>query len=652
MKFKELEPRNFLTLGTVPVLHLADRGLVLIEGVNEDDSSTNSNGAGKSSIADALCWALFGVTARGEKGDAVVNNKLKKECFVRLRWSDGDTDYEVIRHRKHKEHKNATHLFQIDADGTRTPLHKGTEAETQVVIEEKLGCSYEVFTAAIYAGQECMPDIPAMTDKQLKLLVEEASGTERLERAYEIAGDRLKKQEEARGIVRIKLERAQAAVEAAQARVEQSTASAGDHDAGRGMRAEHFRSQAGQFKDYVAQVTEHVRGLQASADAENIAEVEAVLASHRELLAQAQALAEESMGCRRLADKAGFDTDVQLKEVERLKASLDNAEAEMAKPCPECGKPHTPEELESFKAHLTERLRAAAISARACMDASNTAKATLEQATTREQQFRAGMPDVSAMIGRQQQHARLIAEINRLSAEAKVSQGHYDNLTARADQELTQPNPFHAVLEQDNQALANARAALAGVESEFAAAEHAVTLAQTVVKVFSPAGVRAQILDTVTPFLNERTSEYLSTLSDGNINVVWSTLSTTARGELREKFVIEVENEHGATSFGGLSGGEKKKVRLACMLALQDLVASRATKPIDLWVGDEVDGALDAAGLERLMVILEKRARDRGTVLVISHNDLKCWINDVTTVTKTGKTSTVSGILTETRHAA
>lgn len=651
MKFKELEPRNFLTLGTVPVLHLADRGLVLIEGVNEDDTSTNSNGAGKSSIADALCWSLFGVTARGEKGDAIINNKLKKECFVRVRWSDGDTDYEVIRHRKHKEHKNATHLFQIDADGTRTPLHKGTEAETQLVIEEKLGCSYEVFTAAIYAGQEAMPDIPAMTDKQLKLLVEEASGTERLERAYEIAGERLKKQEEVRGIVRIKLERAQAAVEACKARIEQSTASAADFDAGRQHRSDHYRGQAKQYGDYVQQLAEHVRGLQATAAAENIAEVETALAAHRTLMMEAQALSEESIGCRRLADEAQFKANAALAEVQQTKARVDNVPAEMAKPCPECGKPHTADEQASLAQHLTERLRTAATAARDLVAAANAAKATAEAAAAKEQAFRAGMPDVSAMAARQAQHNRLMAEITRLGADIKVNQGHHDNLVARADQELTQPNPFATVLEQDNQALAQAAAAAAVVEGEYANAEHAVTLAQTVVKVFSPAGVRAQILDTVTPFLNERTSEYLSTLSDGNINVVWSTLSTTARGELREKFVIEVENEHGATSFGGLSGGEKKKVRLACMLALQDLVASRATKPIDLWVGDEVDGALDAAGLERLMVILEKRARERGTVLVISHQPLRDWIDCVTTVRKSGKVSTIEGHLAEATHA-
>src|SRR5262249_19304779 len=134
---------------------------------------------------------------------------------------------------------------------------------------------------------------------------------------------------------------------------------------------------------------------------------------------------------------------------------------------------------------------------------------------------------------------------------------------------------------------------------------------------------------------NDQTAKYLGTLTDGNIGATWSTLVKTAKGELREKFTIEVVNAKGGETFAGISGGEKRKVRIACALALQDLVARRATKPIDLFVGDEIDDALDAAGLERLSVILEEKARERGSVFVISHNDLKDYVRNTITVRKT-----------------
>ena len=45
MKFLSVELDNFLTIGHAKVM-LADRGLLSISGINRDDSSAKSNGAG------------------------------------------------------------------------------------------------------------------------------------------------------------------------------------------------------------------------------------------------------------------------------------------------------------------------------------------------------------------------------------------------------------------------------------------------------------------------------------------------------------------------------------------------------------------------------------------------------------------------------
>jgi DNA repair exonuclease SbcCD ATPase subunit len=80
-------------------------------------------------------------------------------------------------------------------------------------------------------------------------------------------------------------------------------------------------------------------------------------------------------------------------------------------------------------------------------------------------------------------------------------------------------------------------------------------------------------------------------------------------------------------------------------MALQDLVASRASKPINLFIADEIDDALDVSGLERLMGILEEKGRERGTLVLISHNDIGDWVRNVSKVTKSGYYSEISGYL-------
>ncbi len=129
MKLTYLEINNFLGIGKV-VLNLAERGLVAIQGVNNDDASTKSNGSAKSSLPDALCWVLYGVTARGETGDSIVNRTKGKDTKVELSIIDGNL-FTVTRYRKHKTGKNALRLTETDAGGTNHDLTQGTDKLTQ-----------------------------------------------------------------------------------------------------------------------------------------------------------------------------------------------------------------------------------------------------------------------------------------------------------------------------------------------------------------------------------------------------------------------------------------------------------------------------------------------------------------------------------------
>lgn len=649
MKFLQLSIKNFLTIWNAP-LYLDGKGLVLIQGVNEDDTSATSNGVGKSSIPDALCWALYGITARDVTGDAVVNKTAKKDCSVAVIMQDGASIYRITRYRKHKEFKNQTVVEgatarEDDEASVWVNLSKGTEKETQEVIDGIMGCSVDVFRAAIYAGQEQMPDLPKMTDKQLKLLIEEAAGVARLEGAYMKArekwsGAKAVADGHVANHAAILLRIADTSLKATDAGLKHA-----DFEATRKGRHEGYLGNVATIKGEMIDIVTRVKAmnetvLRAEYDIleEQLAENAKVVACEREL-AVAVSRAESTMS------RAQFTADASKKEALRVKGAIDNAPEEMKKPCPECGKPHTEDELGEYCKVMKENLKVRLERVKLDAGALAASQRMVEDSKKTLDDYRGKMPDVSAVSARKRELTLALSGIAGLKSDLQLLKKDHDRNVECANGALTEANPLAAIVDHLSGTMTDLQSKAEILLGQIKHDQEKSSLYESVVKVFGPAGVRAHILDSVTPMLNERTAEYLTALSDGNISAVWSTLSSTAKGELKEKFNIEVTNEKGAESFAGLSGGEKRKVRLATMLALQDLVASRATKPIELWIGDEIDDALDTAGLERLMGVLEGKARERGTVLVVSHNELRDWIDNVVTVTKKGGYSTIEGAL-------
>lgn len=649
MKFLQLNIKNFLTIGVAAPVKLDGKGLVLIQGVNQDDTSATSNGVGKSSIPDALCWALYGVTARDETGDAVVNNTAKKDCSVAVLLQDGDTVYRITRYRKHKEFKNQTVVEAATDDDESAPvwvnLSKGTEKETQEVINGIMGCSIDVFRAAIYAGQEEMPDLPKMTDKQLKMLIEEAAGVERLEGAYLKAREKWSGAKSQLDKHTFDLNALNSRITALTAQRVEYAAAHLDHEETRKGRHEGYLGNATSIKADMLKTAGIIKSLNEDALTTEAAELDAQLAKNAVVVSGERELVAAVTRASQVLTRAQGTAEASARAAKQIKAVIDNAAEEMKKPCPECGKPHTEDELAEYVAIQKGKLVSQV--ERAKLDQGAVAAATRTHADAEESlvKYRSKMPDVSVVSARRREITLAQSAIKGHKSDLQLLKKDFDRNNELAAQALTDKNPHEASVGLLKGQIAALETQVVEVQATITVDQANVALYENVTKVFGPAGVRAHILDSVTPMLNERTSDYLSALSDGNITAVWSTLSTTAKGELKEKFNIDVENEKGAKTFKGLSGGEKRKVRLATMLALQDLVASRASKPIELWIGDEIDDALDTAGLERLMGVLENKARERGTVLVISHNELRDWIDNVVTVTKSGGLSVIEGAL-------
>lgn len=642
MDITNLSIRNFLTIGQAE-LQLDSRGLILIQGENADDTSAASNGAGKSSIVDAICWGLYGTTARDVSGDDVINATAKKDCCVEIMLDDDGTVYRVTRYRKDKVHKNQLFVHQKDASGNWIDMSKGTDKETQEVVRKIMGCSLEVFRGAIYAGQEAMPDLPGMTDKQLKLLIEEAAGVEELAEAYAEASKRAlvaKKDFDAAGAHVKSLQQRLAAIgtELAAAEAQHKLFEDGRKDR---ARAELVKIKP--LNEGIAEAKAKLAGYDTAALQSRHAELSAALAGRKAEEAEQQRL----MGIATAADRkqlqARTTAEGHKRQLDALEKDLANIDAKVGSPCGECGKAYCAHDMEAARTARATSITAKKTELAAALRTYKDAKTESEAAILASNTYTMNMTDVSAAAAELAKINGDLSMVTRFANAIKTLERDIAQVNVDAKQKLTEPNSWQRVVESKREDRQRCENQIATAQDEAKKLEEIADLHENAARVFGPAGVRAHILDTVTPFLNAQTTDYLGALADGNIHATWSTLAKTAKGELKEKFNIEVENDKGGKSFKALSGGEKRKVRIAANMALQDMVASRAEKPINLWIGDEIDHALDEPGLERLMTVLERKARERGTVLVVSHNALTDWIDNVVTVKKAGGVSVVSG---------
>ncbi|HHK9724767.1 TPA: AAA family ATPase [Klebsiella pneumoniae] len=628
MKFLTLEVENFMALANAKV-ELDQRGLVLIQGVNAGDSSAASNGAGKSTLMNSLMWCIYGETSHGVKGDDVLSTGHEKNCRVKVTIEDEGKRYAIIRHRKHKEFKNRLIVRGEDGDMT-----KGKDSLTQEFVERLIGASKEVFMASIYASQEAMPDLPGMSDKNLKTIVEEAAGVDRLTKAYAIARERANAAAARMETTKTKMDACLSLVESAQNELESAKTSSEAWERDRSERLDVARADLVGAEVTLTEVEMELRSLP-----EQIRDTENAIGKEREKLASKEEhdakLVKVRGAITDIRASIRITENIQKEAMQRARAFKVKAEevnTKVGEPCPTCGKAYCVEDLSTVKESFVEQVRSEISQAQASATSVAKYQEHLEKALKIESSLVASTPDVSAIISRIEQLTKELGTLRHREKEVVAVEALVARARSEVDRITKEINPFLAVIKRHEESLAANKSNYGVLKTELKNIQEQALLLDKARQVYSPAGVRSHILTSVTPFLNAQTAEYLNTLSDGNIVAEWSTMESTKKGEWRDKFNISVRKIGASKTFQTLSGGEKRKVRIACSLALQDLVASRASKNIELFIGDEIDDALDTAGLERLMGILEAKARERGTVMIISHKEMKSWFRETITV--------------------
>ena len=118
------------------------RDLTLVLGENLDLGGDGSrNGTGKTTIINALSYALYGQALSNIRKDNLVNKTNGKNMMVSLDFMVGNQAYKIERGRK----PNVLKFFVNDKQQEITDEAQGDSRETQDAIESTLGLSHDMF---------------------------------------------------------------------------------------------------------------------------------------------------------------------------------------------------------------------------------------------------------------------------------------------------------------------------------------------------------------------------------------------------------------------------------------------------------------------------------------------------------------------------
>lgn len=172
--FKELKLRNFLSFGNVEeVLELNSTPYQIVVGQNSDKSESllDRNGSGKSSMLEALHYAIYGksIGNRITLGN-LINNVNKKNMLVTLFFEKDNVLYTIERGRS----PNVLKFYKNNEEEV-VDESQGDSRETQEEIEKVIGMDSDVFCQIVCLSCK-VPVFTEQTTANQKSIIEHILG--------------------------------------------------------------------------------------------------------------------------------------------------------------------------------------------------------------------------------------------------------------------------------------------------------------------------------------------------------------------------------------------------------------------------------------------------------------------------------------------
>ena len=596
---------NFMSWEAARLEFATPAGVVLVLGENEDVTACKSNGAGKSSLFEAMVWALWGVTLRSLPSRDQVVRHGATSTTVELEFEVGEEHY-LVRRMRRASGGGKVALFKM-AEGEWVEISATTARSIDQQISQAFGQSLQLFCSATYFSRS-QPGFTELGDSGRKDLLAQILGLS----AYD---DLRRAVRDAQLVSSHDVERSGWKLdiqgEAAERTKERWQQAKGEATERKIAIAAELAALEPQYKAAVASEKKSARR-RADLDEDlklkrtTLQRFEQALATREQDLAHAEEIAEGYTS-------AVSDQERGVRSAEKVVKREQDALQAIKMTCPTCNQKLPVAAREAARTNQLKRIEEAQVSLREVKKRLLSTRSSQQSSQELCQKHTADIEGLKSSLG----NAR--NAVTRLEKQLEqLDPGDSSAELATRLAELRAEDPFVAA-RQAKEAWTQEQALLRGMlqaYEELKAKGHTLYKAN---EVLGPRALISYLLDSALGAINGTLDGLSQSLFGGDFDVHLESVTELASGEEANRIAVRCTTA--GDSYGSASSGEQQKADLAILIALSSLARLRGLST-NILVADEVFYALDNEAVRYAMDALVRfAAEEQRLVFLVSHSE-------------------------------
>lgn len=558
---------NFLSIGNEPVVIEFNKGVHIITGENKDNPD-RTNAIGKSAIADALYFAIFGTPLRDIKKELIANDITNELCSVELDFSvitDVTENYKIVR----TINPNKCFLFQEDCELTRDSI-----ANTTADICKIINASSSIFQNCVILSLNSTLPLLAQNKIEKRKFIEGIFSLEVFTRML------LKAREQYNDIKKL--------YDLNISNIENSKTVLQKYEQQKGSV---LRTRKEKYNTYLERQKSNNEELE-------LLKVKINSYEKIDVVKMSKTIIDLNQGIEK-CEKSMDDLNITISSYSVLINDLRSHHDEIGTDkdvCSICLKPVDTHDKTKFKEKKEEILE----EIKRVENKSRSDKAQLEDIKSRKKQIVEWRSKIVEKINNynlmEKEKEGITSRIKQLEAWCKELQG--DILES-----ANEKTEFDDLIISTNQQIE-------GIRSQIEEQKSKMAILDSVKFITSEEGVKSFIVKKIIKLVNNKLAEYLSKLDCRFIC------------KFNEFLEEELSNERGkAREYFNFSGAERKAIDLACLFGFSDIRRMQGDVIYNTTIYDELfDSSLDSKGVSMVMdIIKEKVEKNKECVLIISH---------------------------------